>query len=515
MVRATRSIRSILVVAAAMAVAAPAGAQSPSPVPPASPAPASAPVLVCPAAGDPTAPVASASFPAEPVIAAPAAAPVGAWPGTWERIARAPIAPRSDAAADLTAYGEQLLVFSGRDAQGRLFWDGAAYDIRHDRWTKLPKVPLRPRTGFAFATGGFGSMFLWGGVAEDGTPMADGAYVWSKHDRRGFGVGVVTVVPKAPLTPGPAAAAGDLFNDLYLVTRGTKASDPPRFAFLAGPKKGWRGPTIAPPHGELPIDPPPVPAGISYEITPGPILISEQADGSAIQSSWFVLDGWKAPTTIPLAAAGGTCPSFDGGSLAWVREVTSGTIGLLSWPWASTAQPPAPASAAGMLVQSPSRVILADALVAWDTTSRTWTQLPPLPDGPRTGEAAAWAFGHLVIWGGRAADGSLPATGWRFTPTLPAGTFALPGGGRHHGACGGVGIDDGIRLRADRKDPDLVWFQGQDGRYATTWPDGWTVRFGSPTVILDEHGTVVAQVGQRLRDIPREPFCTYDHAISF
>jgi len=473
------------------------------------------PVLACPASGALGAPVATGSLPAVDVTPAPAATEIGRWRGRWTRIARAPIAPRSAAATDVTRHGERLLVFSGRDADGALLWDGATYDVRTDRWYPLPDVPLTPRTGFAFETGGTGSMFLWGGVTEDGTPMADGAYVWARRDV-GRGSPRVVLVPEAPLTPGPASAAGDLNNWLYVVTAGEAITDPPRFAYMAGSDEGWRAPSLPPDQGELPLDAPPVPAGIGYEVTDDPTVLSYQADGTAVTSGWYVLDGWTDPVVLPLPAAGGTCPTLDQGEPGWIREAATGTVGLtLDDGWGFTATPPVPAAGAGMLVQSPTRLILADALVAWDGAMGRWLRLPALPGGPRTGVSAMWAYGSLVVWGGRSVDGSLPVAGWRFTPDLPPDTFSLPNNGRHTGDCGGTGIDDRIRLRADRDDPQLVWFEGREGRYTVTWPDGWVVRFGVRPVVLDEQGRVVAREGERLRDIEREPFCTSNQSISF
>lgn len=511
-----RSIASTTLGLAALFSALPAAAQSPQP--PASPAEgdlATPPVLVCPVPGDPDAPVASGGYPVEDVAAAPATRPVGRWRGTWTRMAAAPIAPRFGAATDVAFSGERMIVWSGYGGDGELLWDGASYDPRRDRWYELPDVPLAPRTGFAFEAGETGSFFLWGGVARDGTPMSDGAYVWARRDRRS-GTPRVSLTPEAPLTAGPAMAAGDLNNWLFVVTPGESPADPPRFAYLAGPDEGWRGPTIPPTPEELPIDAPPHPAGVGYEITDDSTLLSYQADGTVIASGWDVLDGWSDPVAVRLPATGGTCPALDRGS-AWIRtDGTTTPVGLVRRDgWRLTAEPPRAALRGGMLVTSPTRLILADALLAYDITAERWLRLPPLPGGARTGVSALWAYGRLHVWGGRTGDGRLPVAGWIFTPALPADTVRLPGGGRRTGDCGGEGIDQGIRLQADRSDPDLVWFMGREGRYSASWPDGFAVRFGQRAVVLDPEGRVVAREGERLRDLAIEPFCTSSRSVMF
>jgi hypothetical protein len=118
-----------------------------------------------------------------------------------------------------------------------------------------------------------------------------------------------------------------------------------------------------------------------------------------------------------------------------------------------------------MLLWAPGRLIVADALLAYDLGTDRWSRLSDLPDGPRTGVSAAWTGGRLYVWGGRRPDGSVADDGWIFTPRLPAGTFRLPGGSRAgYGDCGGEPVPTLIRLRADRDDASLVWFQGGGDR---------------------------------------------------
>jgi len=503
-------------------------AQSPS----ASPVPSSAPpvdrgsVVICPAAV-PGAPqeatqAPTASFAPAVVKPAPATKPVGTWAGTWTQMPPAPIAARSGAATDVAPFGGAMVIWSGYGAGGRLLWDGATFDPAAGTWSTIDASPLAPRTGFGFEVGGRGSMFIWGGIAEDGTPLADGAYMVTPADRDDSSV-AWRPLPTAPLAAGPAFASGDVMNWTYVVAPGTDPAHEPSFAFMQGIGESWAGPT-APLSPKAPVDQPPVPLGVGYEVvTPtmdSPLFISYQTDGTAIVSRWQVLKGWSQPRRVPLPAGAG-CPAVDQPWLGWIRTAADGSpIGLIApafrvGPWRYTSTPPADAVTDGMVVWGPGHLIVADALLAYSTGSDRWLRLPALPDGPRTGVSAAWANGNLYVWGGRTADGAVTNDGWMFTPDLPANTYRLPGRARAgYGDCGGEGIDTRITLHADRNDPELVWFAGDGRRHPTTWPDGYVVRFGEQIVVLDPDGRVVAREGERLRDI-KLPYCPSNGSVHF
>jgi hypothetical protein len=305
---------------------------------------------------------------------------------------------------------------------------------------------------------------------------------------------------------------------MFVTTRPAEPGGPPSFAFSAGLGEGWRAPSIPPTPQELPIDVPPLPDGIGYEIISargeGPMLLSYQVDGTALASTWHVLDGWSEPVRVPLPASGGGCPAIDTSGIAWIRRSTDtdGTSRpvavVLTDRWRFLAEPPPDALTHGILVLAPGHLIVPDALLAYDLGADRWLRLPPLPGGPRAGVSAMWAQGSLVVWGGRREDGSLPGLGWTFRPTPAPGTLDLPGDGRDgYGDCGGVGIDDSIRMRASRSDPNLVWFEGPRERIEAIWPDGFRVRFARRgAIVIAGDGRVVARSGDRLREV-RQDHC--------
>ena len=122
----------------------------------------------------------------------------------WSRIPTAPLAPRSDQSAVWT--GRQMIVWGGQNTKlfEIDYGDGAAYDPARRRWTALPQSPLSPRAYHSAVWTG-SQMILWGGgvtgeqeeveptqVVPPGTLFGDGAAFdpatnqWSK-------------VPKAPI----------------------------------------------------------------------------------------------------------------------------------------------------------------------------------------------------------------------------------------------------------------------------------------------------------------------------
>lgn len=488
-------------------------------------------VVVCPvpATSTDTAPTAPDmdSFPLATVSEAPPTRPVGTWDGTWEPMPPAPIAGRSHAASGYAVWEDRFYVWGGRDADGTILSDGAVFLVEDQAWKALPESSLVPRDHFGFDTDQRG-FTIWGGVDTSGQPLDDGARLelgWGKHPKMSW-----TLLPPAPLTPGPASLSGDV-NTTYAVTPGAEPDDPPRFAVLDADsgELDWDDPSSPDVrvHGEMPS--PQVPAGIAYEIASAwfaAVLLSYQPDGTAI-ASWFsdMWPGeWSDPERVPLPATSG-CPALEVSAFAWLRAGVDGTpIGLLvsdleRTGWQSIGAPPEGTPTGGALVMGPRHLVVADALLAYDSVAERWLRLPPLPDGARAGVSAAWAFGQLYLWGGRVTDGTVLDTGWVFTPTLPADSYRLRDGHRTGWAgCADVGYDPKLPravLRADRDDPALVWFRFDRKRYEATWPDGYTVRFrDGRAAVIGADGTIVARAGDRLQDVDL-PWCPSGRSISF
>ncbi len=501
------SILAMFTIGVALLLPATVLAQSPSasktPAPSAAAIVDDGPVVSCPVPG---AVVAGPDVSPDPSAGPEASVSPASWAGAWTPMPAAPLSARSGAATDIAAQEGKLYVWGGRGADGALLNDGTVFLVKEQRWEMLPATDLVPREGFGFDADGRG-ITIWGGVDAAGKPLDDGARLVLANDDTTMSW---QALPPAPLTPGPASLSGDI-NITYAVTPGATAGDPPRFAVLDDDSGSlaWDDPSSPDlrTHGKMPA--PRVPAGVAYEIAApdqqdGVVLISYQADGTAI-ASWFTKPwpgSWGRPVTIPLPATAG-CPAISLAQLGWVRADPDGSVVAYltkaSGPGAykPTAAAPAGTTTGGMLAWSPSRLIVADALLAYDTVAKRWTALPALPDGPRTGVSAAWSGGKLYLWGGTAADGQPSDTGWMFTPATPPRIYPLAG--IPPGDCGGEGDPSTAVFRAKESDPEKVWLKLGGQRLTTIWPEGYTVRFGGKQAqILAPGGTVVAREGQRL-----------------
>ncbi len=510
--------RNVVTTALLLALMLPGGVLAQSPQPsvslPVTASPSSdgtmdtTPVITCPVpvaaeAGLGASPVPGASPAASGTPAA--ATPLATWDGAWAPMPAAPIVARSGAATDVAIPEARIYVWGGRASDGTLLNDGAVFLVKEQRWETLPATDLVPRESFGSASDGRG-ITIWGGVDASGMPLADGARLVLANDEQTM---TWQTLPAAPLTPGPASLSGDI-NTTYVVTPGATADDPPRFAVLDTDNRtdslAWDDPSSPNLrlHGKMPA--PRVPAGVAYEIAGSAetaVLISYQADGSAV-ASWFTNPWpgkWSKPVAIPLPATAG-CPAVSTTRDAWVRATPDGTVGawlarVATGGFRTLTVPPAGTSTGGMLVWSPSRLIVADALIAYDIPSKRWTSMPALPDGPRTGVSAAWSDGKLYLWGGRAVDGQASETGWVFTPAPTAGVYPLAGA--PPGDCGGQGDPSSAVFRAKESDPDKVWMKLDGRRITAIWPEGYTVRFADKGAqVIAPSGKVVAREGQRL-----------------
>ena len=395
-----------------------------------------------------------------------------------------PLSARLGAATDISVQEGKMYVWGGRSADGTLLNDGAVFLVKEQRWEMLPATDLVPRERFGFDSDGQG-ITIWGGIDAHGTPLDDGARLGQADDGQTMRW---QTLPAAPLTPGPASLSGDI-NITYAVTPGATPDDPPRFAVLDTDNRtdalAWDDPSSPKLrlHGKMPT--PRVPVGVAYEIAAAQdaaVLISYQADGDAI-ASWFTNPWpgtWSKPVTVSLPAASG-CPAIGQSRLGWVRTGTDGDVRAYltkssgGGTFRRTGPAPAATAAGGMLVWSPSRLIIADDLLAYDTVGKRWTSLPILPDGPRMAVSAGWSGGKLYLWGGIAETGQPSDSGWVFSPAPTAGVYPLAG--VPAGDCGGEGDPSSARFRASEKDPDKVWMTLDRRRLTAIWPEGYSARF--------------------------------------
>jgi hypothetical protein len=99
--------------------------------------------------------------PAQPLAPSATQSASAPAPGTWRRIAAAPIPPAGGMAAAWT--GRQLVVWGGQSGDGRQpAGDGAAYDPGADRWEVLAPAPIAARFGATAVWTGREVLF-WGG----------------------------------------------------------------------------------------------------------------------------------------------------------------------------------------------------------------------------------------------------------------------------------------------------------------------------------------------------------------
>lgn len=261
-----RATTALLAVVASVAfAAAPLTAAAADPTPSVAPTLPTSPVAVCPVAVSPDATASrNASSPLAKVAEAPPPKPVGSWEGTWAPMPTAPISARSGAATGYAVWDDRMYVWGGRDADGSLLNDGGVFLIRDQTWQTLPESPLVPREHFGFDADSLG-MTVWGGVDPSGQPLGDGAQL-----ELGLGEDETmswTILPPAPLTPGPASLSGGI-GTTYAVTPGVEPGDPRRFAVLDDDRGelAWDDPSSPDirTHGKMPA--PPVPAGIAFEI---------------------------------------------------------------------------------------------------------------------------------------------------------------------------------------------------------------------------------------------------------
>ncbi|MFN8621175.1 MAG: kelch repeat-containing protein [Chloroflexota bacterium] len=409
----------------------------------------------------------------------------------------APVVPRSGAATEQTSDG-RMVVFSGYDAAGSLLWDGAFFDPWTKTWSTYPTVPLTPRADFAFLTEPLdehGSFAIWGGIAADGTAMHDGVAV-TVGPGRPTSAARVRELPELPLTPGPATSLGGS----EILTPGPDAASGPLEVVF----QGW--------DDFYPVELPALPAGIALEgFIFGPVVYP--APGESI---WALgsIDGYSTVSSA-WPTGRGACSAM---TLTFLRRATDDPgappVGIRNAPGSGSffqrmAEPPAETATGGMLVRTPTSVIAADPLLAYDLDQDQWFRLPPLPDGPRTGVSATWADGRLWLWGGRTADGATPTTGWVFEPALPPDTFRLPGGPKANTEfCSGAKVDPRLRLHADRDDPDLAWFERDGTRVPAVWSDGTTIRFNADGAeVLSRDGAVRIKEGDPVTKLSPKTMC--------
>ena len=432
----------------------------------------------------------------------------GSWDEPWSHVA---IAPRTGAAVATWPSGSfRTILWGGIGADGRALNDGVMVDDS-GATRVLPAAPICPRRDFAWAEAGDG-VLIWGGVDDAGTPMNDGA-IYS------FAFGTWRLLPPSPLPAGPAVAAGDA----VLV----------REAATGRAVLSRIGDLVDAPVWTKPVEVP-LPVGERYELSccgrAGLTVFSIQPDGFAYAASrplvypgdgdWTRMEegAWSQLARVPLPpGAGGpvTGKAIERTLTAWIGSSdttypstdVSGPYGLImrtahpDEPWRLTA--PAPEAAVGdpSPVLSPTHLISAQGMLAYDLMAERWLRLPSGGTGPE-GATSWWSDGKLWVFGGRAPDGSMRSSLRTFTPRLPRGTRPLTYRPDLYGyleGCVAVAGKGTWRLRGSLDDPLVVWTQSGSKRQDTHWPEGWVARFDPKLEIVDTRGRVRARDGDVCR----------------
>jgi hypothetical protein len=201
----------------------------------------------------------------------PSDPPATELPGSWARMAPAPIDGRLDPAAVWT--GSEVVFWGGQAGSG----PGAAYDPATDRWRLIASAPIAPRTQPATAWTGH-EMVVLGGVSD--RPLKDGAAydpatnTWRRIAPSPLAASSTTVIawtgtqliavtgtpdaaawdprsntwrrlPRPPFKAGSLDAAWD-GKELLAIALGDGGADPLEAAALDPVRGTWR-PIAAPP----------------------------------------------------------------------------------------------------------------------------------------------------------------------------------------------------------------------------------------------------------------------------
>lgn len=132
----------------------------------------------------------------------------------WEQRAELPL-PRTEVAA--AAFGGEIAVVGGFNADGSHSSRVDAYSPARDRWRRLPDLPVTVH--HAMAAGAGGKLYVFGGYGSDGTPRRS-AFVFQNGRWRAL-----------PRMPSPRAAAGAaVAGRRIVVAGGVKSAEGTRLA---------------------------------------------------------------------------------------------------------------------------------------------------------------------------------------------------------------------------------------------------------------------------------------------
>jgi hypothetical protein len=297
----------------------------------------------------------------------------------WRRIAKSPLSPRSEAVAAWT--GREVLVWGGQKQAslsgfGDEFSDGALYDPAKDTWKYMAQWPLAERYGARAVWTGT-HLVVWGGASasagEDPPPLADGAAYDAATDRW-------TKMAQSPLGGRIAPLGGARGGSALLAWGPAEVRDgrrvPASDSALYDPARNRWTPTAAvpePPRQTWCLDP----SGCVGADTGSGVVFAGQ--GLAWDAAG---DRWAATATSQFSD-----PFLGGKAVAWTGSR------LLFWGGGTSNAPgdapPATALAGG---------------ATYDPAADRWLPIPAAPLAARARAMAVWTGREFVVWGGEGPE---------------------------------------------------------------------------------------------------------------
>ena len=297
----------------------------------------------------------------------------------WRRIAKSPLEPRSDAVIAWT--GKDVLIWGGQKQGtetgfGDEWDDGALYDPARDSWKPMADWPLAHRYGARAVWTGT-RLVVWGGASaeagQEPPPLADGA----AYDP---GANKWTKMPAGPLAgridPLGAGHGGDalLAWGPGPVQNGQRAALSDSAVYDPAHNRWTPAAAVPPPPDRTWCLDPPGCVGVD---TGRRVVFAGQG------LAWDpALNRWAPIAPSPLAD-----PYLGGKATAWTGSK------VMVWG-GGNARGPADAPPASV---SPNGA-------AYDPAADRWDPLPPAPLAARAAASAVWTGREFIVWGGEADE---------------------------------------------------------------------------------------------------------------
>lgn len=287
--------------------------------------------------------------------------------GEWRRLADSPLSFRVDYSATV-GDSDQLIVWGGATNTGSgVSDDGAVYDLREERWSRIAEAPIGARYGHT-AVWTDDEMLVWGGGSADDEAMADGA----SYDPE---VDAWDEIPVAPVEPRLHHTA--IWTGSQMLIWGGLEDD--------------RGQLSGRPDRDRSFS-----DGASYDPAANRWLRIPEAPIDATPTAQAVWTGDRM-----LVWTGSEAALYDPDSQSWtvMSETPLSPRQLDSAVWTGEE----------LIVWGGTEQDCGDCFLndgaALDPAQDRWTRLPEAPLTPRDRHTSVWLGDSMLIWGG-CCDGS-------------------------------------------------------------------------------------------------------------